>query len=143
MRIVLIHHGFLGYLWILAMFLAVLGGCDDNRLKIDIWYGDSQSFGSPGNPQRAINILGNISRTSSKKSYSFFFASFKIFFKVFSISSYIYIKYNDLFYRRLVFFYNHCILNRIHTANTRTICTAFMFVSRAITLYKSYSFWFF
>ena len=60
MRIALIHLGFLGYLWILAMFLPVLGGCDDNRLKIDIWYGDSQSFGSPGNPQRAINILGNI-----------------------------------------------------------------------------------
>ena len=60
MRIALIHPGFLGYLWILAMFLPVLDGCSDKRIKIDIWYGDSQSFGSPGNPQRAINILGNI-----------------------------------------------------------------------------------
>jgi hypothetical protein len=47
-------------IWILAMFLPVLDGCSHNKIKIDIWYGDSQSFGSPGNPQRAINILGNI-----------------------------------------------------------------------------------
>ena len=47
-------------IWILALFLSVLNGCSDNGINIDIWYGDNQSFGIPGNPQRAINILGNI-----------------------------------------------------------------------------------
>ena len=47
-------------IWILALFLPTLIGCGKNKIKIDVWYGDSQAFGSPGNPQRAINILGNI-----------------------------------------------------------------------------------
>ncbi len=44
----------------LALFLTLLNGCSDNKIRIDVWYGDRQSFGIPGNPQRAINILGNI-----------------------------------------------------------------------------------
>jgi len=30
-------------------------------IQIDVWYGDAQSFGRPGHPQRWINILGNVS----------------------------------------------------------------------------------
>ena len=47
-------------IWCLSLLLPLLSGCRDNGLEIDIWYGDEQSFGHPGNPQRAINILGNI-----------------------------------------------------------------------------------
>lgn len=47
-------------IWILSLFLPVLNGCSDCTINIDVWYGDSQTFGNPGNPQRAINILGNI-----------------------------------------------------------------------------------
>ena len=32
----------------------------NSQLKIDLWYGQEQYFGIPGNPQRAINILGNV-----------------------------------------------------------------------------------
>ena len=28
---------------------------------IDVWYGSPQAFGTPGNPQRQINIVGNVS----------------------------------------------------------------------------------
>ncbi len=51
-----IHHG----IWILAPFLPLLTGCRYDFPDIDVWYGDEQVFGIPGNPQRAINILGNI-----------------------------------------------------------------------------------
>jgi hypothetical protein len=54
-------------IWFLVLVLPVLNGCSDNRIKIDIWYGDSQSFGIPGNPQRAINILGNINSPQALK----------------------------------------------------------------------------
>jgi hypothetical protein len=47
-------------IWILSLFLPVLNGCINNNINIDVWYGDRQAFGNPGNPQRAINILGNI-----------------------------------------------------------------------------------
>ena len=47
-------------IWILSLFLPALNGCHKTTVEIDVWYGDSQSFGIPGNPQRAINILGNI-----------------------------------------------------------------------------------
>jgi len=47
-------------IWILSLILPILNGCSENTNYIDVWYGDKQSFGSPGNPQRAINILGNI-----------------------------------------------------------------------------------
>ena len=32
----------------------------ENEVKVDIWYGQEQRFGGLGNPQRQINILGNI-----------------------------------------------------------------------------------
>lgn len=47
-------------IWILALFLTLLTGCHKKSPEIDVWYGDEQVFGIPGNPQRAINILGNI-----------------------------------------------------------------------------------
>jgi hypothetical protein len=60
-----------GEIWILSLFLAILNGCNDNTIKIDVWYGDSQSFGVPGNPQRAINILGNIQSNQPVKSLEY------------------------------------------------------------------------
>ena len=51
-----IHTG----IWSLALFLALSTGCKNHSPEIDIWYGEEQAFGLPGNPQRAINILGNI-----------------------------------------------------------------------------------
>lgn len=47
-------------LWILSLLLPFIWGCGNNPVHIEVWYGDSQVFGIPGNPQRAINILGNI-----------------------------------------------------------------------------------
>lgn len=44
---------------ILVLLLTPVTGCREKPASIDIWYGDSQVFGLPGNPQRAINILGN------------------------------------------------------------------------------------
>ncbi|MAT42404.1 MAG: hypothetical protein CL609_08690 [Anaerolineaceae bacterium] len=32
---------------------------DESSVTVNVWYGDSQTFGWPGNPQRQINILGN------------------------------------------------------------------------------------
>jgi hypothetical protein len=45
---------------ILSLLLPAPTGCSETTVKIDVWYGDSQSFGIPGNPQRAINVLGNV-----------------------------------------------------------------------------------
>jgi hypothetical protein len=47
-------------IWILSLFLPVLTGCSKPPVNIDVWYGDNQVFGIPGNPQRAINVLGNV-----------------------------------------------------------------------------------
>ena len=47
-------------IWISAILIASLTGCSERPIIIDVWYGDSQVFGIPGNPQRAINILGNV-----------------------------------------------------------------------------------
>ena len=38
---------------------------------ISIWYGDSQSFGQVGNPQRWVNILGNVSDPDGVASLSY------------------------------------------------------------------------
>jgi hypothetical protein len=47
-------------IWIWILSLPVLNlGCDQ-ELEIDVWYGDNQVFGLPGNPQRAVNILGTV-----------------------------------------------------------------------------------
>ena len=46
-----------------AFFL--LARCDQHHVGFDIWYGTEQSFGYPGNPQRAINVLGNVSYCDS------------------------------------------------------------------------------
>ncbi len=35
---------------------------ENYRQPIDVWYGDHQRFGAPGEPQRWVNILGNVSR---------------------------------------------------------------------------------
>ena len=32
---------------------------DESSVTVNVWYGDSQTFGWPGIPQRQINILGN------------------------------------------------------------------------------------
>jgi len=58
-------------IWILLLFFPVLQGCKKNAIDIDIWYGDSQAFGSPGNPQRAINILGTVRSDHSIKVLEF------------------------------------------------------------------------
>ncbi|MGE0622637.1 MAG: putative Ig domain-containing protein [Pseudomonadales bacterium] len=39
--------------------------------QIDIWYGDSQDFGSPGNPQRWVNVLGTVSDQDGISSLTF------------------------------------------------------------------------
>ena len=39
--------------------------CVNDHSGFDIWYGEEQSFGFPGNPQRAINVLGNVSYNDS------------------------------------------------------------------------------
>ena len=48
-------------------FSAVLVGCGSKsgqeQIRIDLWYGDHQEFGSLGLPQKWINILGNASAT--------------------------------------------------------------------------------
>ena len=36
--------------------------------EIEIWYGDNQKFGHLGNPQKWINILGNVSDQDGIKS---------------------------------------------------------------------------
>jgi hypothetical protein len=51
---------------LLLAHLLVLIGCGSaeeiaSEVSIDIWYGDLQSFGHLGNPQKYINILGNVS----------------------------------------------------------------------------------
>ncbi len=45
----------------LTILFCLGAGCARQTIKIDIWYGDHQTFGVPGNPQRAVNILGNAS----------------------------------------------------------------------------------
>jgi hypothetical protein len=46
--------------------VSILANCDqDHFTGFDIWYGEEQSFGFPGNPQRAINVLGNVSYRDS------------------------------------------------------------------------------
>ncbi|SIT16926.1 Regulation of enolase protein 1, concanavalin A-like superfamily [Roseivivax lentus] len=42
----------------------------DVQKPIDVWHGDVQSFGSPGEGQRWINILGNAADTVSSLAYS-------------------------------------------------------------------------
>ena len=44
------------------------GGDKSTSILIDIWYGDAQTFGKVGNPQRWINILGNVKAESGIKS---------------------------------------------------------------------------
>jgi hypothetical protein len=44
----------------IGLCLVYFPACSPVDLSIDIWYGKKQSFGHPGNPQRAINILGNV-----------------------------------------------------------------------------------
>jgi hypothetical protein len=42
-----------------------------SNVSIDIWYGDEQSFGTLGNPQRWVNILGNVRpATNTSLTYS-------------------------------------------------------------------------
>jgi len=38
----------------------------ENEIAVDIWYGENQRFGDLGNPQRQINILGNIQNLDHK-----------------------------------------------------------------------------
>jgi hypothetical protein len=40
-------------------------------LKIDVWYGENQTFGQLGHPQRWVNILGNIAPTTSIRSVTY------------------------------------------------------------------------
>ena len=37
---------------------------DVSATEIDVWYGETQDFGSPGTPQEWVNILGRVSGTS-------------------------------------------------------------------------------
>ena len=55
---------------VFSIALLFLSGCKPNNakdqiIKIDIWYGEEQRFGNIGNPQRQINILGNVSPVDS------------------------------------------------------------------------------
>lgn len=43
---------------------------EDVPIAINIWYGKTQFFGNNGSPQRQLNILGNISGSVDKFSYS-------------------------------------------------------------------------
>ena len=47
-------------IWIAILLIPILAGCNNKSLEFYIWYGENQPFGIPGNPQRAVNILGNI-----------------------------------------------------------------------------------
>jgi hypothetical protein len=38
---------------------------------IDVWYGDAQSFGTPGRPQTWVNVLGNLSSTAGVDSFTY------------------------------------------------------------------------
>lgn len=49
-----------GITLLLGLCLVIVSACTPDELSIDLWYGNKQSFGHPGNPQRAINILGNV-----------------------------------------------------------------------------------
>ncbi len=55
----------------LGLCLVLFSNCSPKDLSIDIWYGKKQSFGHPGNPQRAINILGNVQYDGNLKSLQF------------------------------------------------------------------------
>ncbi len=53
----------------IVILLTVLIACnDDRKIRIHLWYGDEQYFGIPGNTQKYINILGNISSIHDIKS---------------------------------------------------------------------------
>lgn len=54
---------------IIFLFLALMVSCTP-KTKINIWYGNHQTLGKNGNPQRQINILGNIqSEEDNNESY--------------------------------------------------------------------------
>lgn len=60
-----ILHKIIGFALVLAIFCT---GCDSGKtigaaedsMIINIWYGEKQFFGHLGNPQRQVNILGNL-----------------------------------------------------------------------------------
>lgn len=51
-----------GYLFLIGIFLLPVLNC--GAQEIDVWYGTDQKFGSIGQPQRWINILGSIGKPS-------------------------------------------------------------------------------
>lgn len=50
---------------------ALAANSDTAAPIIDVWYGNSQDFGSPGNPQNWVNVLGNVMDASDITSLSF------------------------------------------------------------------------
>lgn len=46
---------------VVSEFSATTSSAGSGATTFDVWYGDSQSFGLMGNPQRWINIVGNVS----------------------------------------------------------------------------------
>lgn len=42
---------------VLSLVIPAMAGA----ASFDLWYGDSQAFGQQGNPQKWVNILGNVS----------------------------------------------------------------------------------
>lgn len=55
---------------IAALFL-IGSGSALATTTIDVWYGDNQQFGHLGNPQKWVNILGNVSSTEGLKSFKY------------------------------------------------------------------------
>ncbi len=55
-----------------ALFLALLAGAAAAQgPTVDVWYGDTQVFGDRGNPQRWVNVLGNVSDPDGVASLSY------------------------------------------------------------------------
>jgi len=56
----------------LVVLLSGVSACSNNgSIKIQLWYGDEQYFGFPGNTQKYINILGNVSSVNAIESAEF------------------------------------------------------------------------
>jgi hypothetical protein len=60
------------------MVSIIVFGCSDRKARLDlspivfdVWYGDRQEFGKLGNPQRWINILGNVISENGIKNLSY------------------------------------------------------------------------
>ncbi len=51
--------------WIVLFLFELMISCTP-KTEINVWYGNYQSFGKNGNPQRQINILGNIQSESDQ-----------------------------------------------------------------------------